>query len=206
MYLGIKDEMTAVELELNTRYLKEEFPDFTLEKIRLAIKYSLKGELKCDIKPYGAFSPLYISTILNAYRRYDQKIVDGVLREKNRMELEQRNRPEILSPDQKVLSRRKYLKWYQVQLNSTDSIITDFKDVMWNFLVKNSIIDPAHMERLDIKYKAENEMNRIKNPFEVATITADEWDKLVRYFIMLENRGLVSNIDIDTYSDEQIML
>jgi hypothetical protein len=204
--LGIKDEMTEVELELNTRYLKEEFPDFTLEKIRLAIKYSLKGELKCDIKPYGAFSPLYISTILNAYRRYDQKIVDGVLREKNRLELEEKNKPVELSQVEKVESRRLYLKWFQVQLNSIDGVLKDFNNVMWNFLTRNNVIDPKHEERIEIRGLAENELKRTKNPFELAVTTADEWDKLIRYFVMLEFRGMIHLLDIDTYTDEQIML
>lgn len=206
IYLGIKDEMTDVELELNTRYLKEEYPDFTLEKIRLAIKYSLKGELKCDIKPYGAFSPLYISTILNAYQRYDEKIVSGLLREKNKAEEEIRNKPLELSSREKVDSRRKYLKWLQVQLNSTDKFVKDFKDVAWNFFTRSGLFAAENMDRLEIRAKAEQEMQRIKNPYEVSITPVEEWEKLVRYFVMLEFRGLIFNIDTDTFTDEQIMI
>lgn len=196
--------MTDVELELNTRYLKEEYPDFTLEKIRLAIKYSLKGELKCDIKPYGAFSPLYISTILNAYRRYDESVVSGLLREKNRQEMEEKNKVVELTPDEKVESRRKYLKWFQVEINTSDRFVKDFNNVAWNFLTRNGIIDPKNEERFDIRAKAELYMQREKNPYELDITPADEWDKVIRYYVMLENKDKIYGLD--TYTNEQIML
>ena len=67
-YLGVKEEMTAFELDLNISHIKEMYPEYTLDMIKMAIKCSMKGELKCDTKPYGSFSPFYISTILNAYK------------------------------------------------------------------------------------------------------------------------------------------
>lgn len=205
-YLGIKDEMTTQELELNAKFIKDEYPNYTLEKIKLAIKYSLKGELKCDIKPYGAFSPLYIATILNAYEKYDQKVVSDVLREKDRKEQERNNKPVELSPEQVVQSRREYLQYFIDNINRTD--VTPFKDyngVMWNFLIQNGEIKHEVLDRYDLKEKAHKSLTIQKNPFEMHQTSENEFEDTLKRFAMQEFFQM-NEIKLNEYTDIQIML
>lgn len=202
IYLGIRDEMTDVELELCTRFLKEEYSHFTLEKIRLAIKYSLKGELKVDIKPYGAFSPLYISTILNAYEKYNNRVVSDILRDKDRKEQEQRNKPVELSEADKLRSRIEGLMYYQSQVH--EKYLTDFKGVMWYVLTKNGIIDPSALERFDLREKATKYLESSADITKAITIDEAKHDLLVKYYAMKEY-FTSHHIDFTTYTSDQLL-
>lgn len=55
-------------------FIKKNYGTITISEIILAINLSLKGSLEVDNKPYGVFSVLYISNILNAYLNYKDKI------------------------------------------------------------------------------------------------------------------------------------
>ena len=65
--LGLSKEMSEEELKINVQFIKSNYQKFTLKDIDIAINWSLQGKLGVTVEPYGAFSPLYISRILNAY-------------------------------------------------------------------------------------------------------------------------------------------
>lgn len=207
MYLGIKDEITDEELEFNSVFIKSEYPDWTIEKIRLAIKYSLKGELKVDIKPYGAFSPLYISTILNAYEKYQGRIISNALIEKNRKEVEGKNKTVELGPDQKIASRREFLTQFFFLVNTETPTPDTPKQTAWNFLVKNGLIDPAETDKLIAGRKMEEIL--ANNPGnEITNHLTPESDKIERYFRLLAMQQYCHEnpVNIEDFTNEQIML
>jgi hypothetical protein len=214
MHLGIKDDITASELQFCAKFIKDEYGNFSIEKIKLAVKYSLKGELKCDIKPYGAFSPLYISTILNAYTNYSRKIEHGIMKEKERLELKKVNEPKVLTAIEQIESRRSYLNWYTNRIANNEPYLPDYNNVMWNYLTKNGFLDPKNMERRSCRKYAEIQLKRVRNPFEIDVTPINEWEQLMRYrlhiiffrYLRLKftNQGLIDKMKEIT--DEQIMM
>lgn len=136
-YLGIREQMTIDEISMNVSHIKTNYADFTLEMINLAIKYSLTGILDVEVKPYGAFSPLYISSILNEYREYSTgikiKVSDKLKKEKERSEMN----PEY-TEDQKRQNRLMYLEYYRDTVGK--DILKDFKGIMWQFLSSNDLV------------------------------------------------------------------
>lgn len=202
MHLGIKDEITQQELEFNAKYIKEEYSHFTLEKIRLAIKYSLKGELKVDIVPYGAFSPLYISRILNAYEKYDNKIVSDILREKDRKEQDERNKPAISTEEQKIGNRIQYLFYYQKECKN--GVMTDFKGIMWDFLLKQELVHESLLERIDLKERAYKELERMGENGNWIQIDELKVDHVVKYYIMSDFFSQ-NTLDFSTYTKEELL-
>jgi len=136
-YIGVKEPLTIEEIQMNTTHIKSNYPDFTLEMINLAIKYSLTGLLNVDIKPYGAFSPLYISTILNQYRDYSNtiknKINDKLKRDEDLLKMNP-----TYTTEQKIANRLKYLHYYKS--NVVNQSLIDFKGIMWELLTRYKLL------------------------------------------------------------------
>src|SRR6056300_1584257 len=65
--LGLSKDMSEEELKINVQFIKNSYGKLTAKEIELAIDLSLQGHLGVDPQPYGNFSPLYISKILNAF-------------------------------------------------------------------------------------------------------------------------------------------
>lgn len=219
VYLGIKD-ISPEDLELCRKFLLDEYSDWTLEKIRLAIKYSLRGELKgadkkpLDIKPYGSFSPMYISSVLNAFKRYSQKVEHDILLEKKRLIEKEFNEVKDRTPEQEIEGRRKYLSWYINLVARNEEFKIDFKNVAWNFVTRNGYLDPKNIDKPYLRKYADMMLKRVKNPFEIELTTIDEWEQLMRYrlhviFFRLLRLKLTNEVLIQKLQDvtnEQIML
>lgn len=184
--LGIKDPITDNEMALNVRYLKDEYPDYSIAKIKLAVKYSLKGELKVDVKPYGSFSPMYIASILNAYDHYNDSIVSGIVREKNKIEQEAKHAPKVYTHDEKVQNRITYLASYQE--NEKNGYTPDFKGLMFEFLTQTGLMS-YYPDDIDIAKRVQQHSSSL-NQFDAAIIKPDA-EKLYKYYFM--NRFLTSN-------------
>jgi len=199
-YLGIKDVMTVEDIEFCTRFIKEEYSHFTLEKIKLAIKYSLRGELKVDIKPYGSFSPLYIATILNAYDKYDNKIVSELLREKDRQELQNRNKPVELTEEQKIKSRVEYLEYYQSKCQ--DEYLTDFNGVMW-FVLNKKVDLSSYLTQEGYINLANFEMQKNADTFKHSYNNSKTFDEVVKYFVMKEHL-ILNNFVFSNFTKEML--
>ena len=178
-YLGIKDVMTTTELQFCAVYIKDEYSHFTLEMINLAIKLSLKGELKVDPKPYGAFSPLYISLILNAYSKYNDEIVTQKMKEEFKSQKKSETQKK-LNPYQ---SRLEYLNSFQDLFRNGDTM-PDINGIMWEFLVKNNFLKNEIPE--DIKKKVSDQKFDKENFGQLIQLTPEDQEKQGQKLVMLE--------------------
>jgi len=189
-YLGIKEEITGEEIAMNVSHIKNNYPDFTLEMINLAIKYSLTGVLNVDFKPYGAFSPLYISTILNEYKQYSIAIKikanDKIKREK---ELVEQN--PTYTEEQKKTNRLTYLEYYRD--NISKGVIRDFKSIMWDFLSKYDLLKGIEVDN-DLVRK-----EQIKKQNQFIDLTIEEEYRLAQYTIMRKFFELNPTFDFKLY-------
>jgi len=75
-YLGIKEPPNNTTLKLIIDFLADTYPSYTLQDIKLAFDLVLKNVISgVDIKHYQSFDIIYITSILNEYKMYRNKVV-----------------------------------------------------------------------------------------------------------------------------------
>lgn len=76
--IGVTNLIGNYEMEALLNYLGDEFADFNTIEINCAINLAMAGHLGIDERSkihFNSFTPLFLSTILSAYRSYRLKIV-----------------------------------------------------------------------------------------------------------------------------------
>ena len=85
------------------RFIKNAYPNLTLNEIRIAFELALKGDVQCEVNHYQSFSSLYLSGVVNAYIEYRRRAVAEI--NKKRIELEVA-KPEPTKEQQEEINRR----------------------------------------------------------------------------------------------------
>jgi len=217
LHLGIREKMSDEELIINMTFLKDSYPNISLEDIRLAIRYSLNGTLGVSAEAFGAFSPLYISRILNAYIDYRKDQIVVLNQRKKYLEVMNREEPEP-SYQEKVITRKNTLKWYYERVSESDNYVADFQNQVWDFLNRKQLLLPDEIDWEDAEQKAEILTNRnVYSTFAkvMANLRPDkkeEEKKMLkelygRYYIIKQFFEKVTDINmwIDAFSDEDIL-
>ncbi len=134
-YVGIKEELTQDELLMNINFIRENFSDLNLFDIKEAIDLSLNGKLQVDVEHYQSFTPMYISRILTAYKKYRGNIIVKIRKELEAVEL---NKPKKFTNNEKLELTKDNL---QVLYESKDSdSFYDYGSVAYNFIKKNKLV------------------------------------------------------------------
>jgi hypothetical protein len=130
--LGINQVPSTVETEICLVHIKDSYGDMTLEDMKLAVKYSLQGLFEVDATAYNSFSPAYISRILNAYKKYKDRQIYNILKEKEKVEMKEKEM-ENIDPKE---SRKRYLQWYFNEIKVKDTYLNDFKDIAFGVMLR----------------------------------------------------------------------
>lgn len=133
-YLGIKDELTKEEILMNVNFVRENFNELNLTDITEAINLSLKGSLEVDVRAFQSFTPVYISTILIAYKKYRSKVIIDVRAVLSKLE----NKPKPPTDQERIeLCRANMINMYQAR---EDTHFSDYGGVVYNFIKKNKLV------------------------------------------------------------------
>lgn len=73
--IGLREEQIPADEEKGflIQYIVENYGGHTPDELKLAFKMAIQGRLKIDykeVKCYGIFSPMYFTSILDAYREW----------------------------------------------------------------------------------------------------------------------------------------
>lgn len=159
--IGLSKDMSEEELKLNVQFIKNSYGKLTLKEIDLAMNLSLQGQLGVDVEPYGNFSPLYISRILNAYvKKCEEKINEMLVRKRQAEAEAKRNEVDNRTYEEKVESHRSYLTSYANNVRNSDKYFGDFNHWVWNFLNAHNLIDPSDEVLQEAKDFADDEIRR----------------------------------------------
>ena len=184
--LGITATPTDYEKEMCLMHIRESYADMTIPDIKLAVKYSLEGEFEVDSVAYNSFSPAYISRILNGYKKYKDRQLYKILKEKEAHEQKIKD-SQILDPHE---SRRRYLLWYISEVKKSDSYIIDFKSITYEVAqrVKCNPFHPSafHFEALEMHEKLKSELNTIKFGSVISETDIPTPEKLQKYLQLKE--------------------
>lgn len=138
--LGLSKEMSEEELKINVQFIKTNYPKFTLKDIEIAINWSLQGNLKVNVEPFGNFSPLYISRILNAYGAKSEQLINEVIQRKRLESRLQASEKTVMTYEESVKVRREYIVWFINKIKSDNKYVGDFDNIMWDFVTKYNLI------------------------------------------------------------------
>jgi hypothetical protein len=72
---GVKPLPTDDEIRMLVEYIAEHFYRFSLMEIDNAFSLATAGKLDIEADHYQSFSVIYISKIINAYKRYNGKYI-----------------------------------------------------------------------------------------------------------------------------------
>ena len=102
-YVGVRSDASPEELIVLAKYVCDTYGDLTIEEIELASNLSIQEKLDLDesVKPYGNLSVIYVSSVLNSFKRYRSAVMHRVLeeREKHMLELDKERKR---TPDYKL--------------------------------------------------------------------------------------------------------
>ena len=133
-FIGIKEELSKEELFMNINFIRENFNELNLVDIDQAINLSIKGEFDIDIEHYQSFTPLYISKILNAYKKYKGEVMFSIRSELSKIE----NKPKKLKIEDRIALTKASL---QVLYNSKDNEhFSDGGNVTYDFIKRNNLL------------------------------------------------------------------
>lgn len=134
-YAGVREELTQDEIHMNLTFVRENFSELNLVDIKEAIDLSLKGKLQVDVEHYQSFTPIYISRILTAYKKYRGSVIVKIRKE---LETIENNKPKQFSDNEKLKLAKDNL---QVLYESKDSdSFYDYGSVAYNFIKKNKLV------------------------------------------------------------------
>ena len=68
--IGLRKDQypNVMETQVLISFLKNNYKGFGIGEIKIAFEMAASGQLNCECNPYGFFSPLYLGTILKAYK------------------------------------------------------------------------------------------------------------------------------------------
>jgi hypothetical protein len=138
--LGLSKEMSEEELKINVQFIKSNYQKFTLKDIDIAINWSLQGKLGVTVEPYGAFSPLYISRILNAYGAKAEDMINEIMQRRKMEARLQASEKTVLTYEETIKQRRNYVVWFINKIKTENKYLGDFDNIMWDFVTKYNLI------------------------------------------------------------------
>ena len=109
----------------------------------MAIDLSLQGYLGVDAQPYGNFSPLYISKILNAFVEKHDEQINALLQRKRQAEIDaKRNEVDRRTPMEIADSVKNFITDWGKRVRENDRYYGDYNHSVWNFLNAGGFIEP----------------------------------------------------------------
>ena len=144
--VGNNTETSTDEYRYMALFIKDNFSEFTLEEIRSAMNMSINGTF--ENKYFGSFSPIYVSSVLNAYREYRASILRKVEEDAEAHRRAEQKR--LMATPEYRCNQMKQFIYEQYETYKKEGEIFDHFNLIYTFLrninqldVPKSIVDEA---------------------------------------------------------------
>lgn len=138
-YLGINKDFDSKELVIIGKFIVNNFGDFSINEIKLAMEMSINFKLDVENNPYNQFSVFYVASILNAYKDYRAKIMNKVIHEYNK-EVRRKEKEAMATPENLAIQMRELIKSEYEQFKN-DGEVYDTFSAIFNYLRKQKRLD-----------------------------------------------------------------
>lgn len=157
-YLGISQKMNSDDILLICKFIKDTYPNLTLSELNKAMNLYLKGEFgKIDF--FGQLSPLFISTLLNAYTSYKKDSLRD-LYARSEFKTPDMPTPKMTQKEEHQMIVDAILYEYEKYKNGRN--VDDFFSIIYDFLEKTNRIQPTETSLKDAEAHAKNCIERDK--------------------------------------------
>jgi len=209
--LGSTQETSSEEYRFIALFIKDNFSEFTVQEIGMAMKLSISGKLESE-KFYGSFSPLYISSVLNSYRQYRERVMrkaeEEAEKKKREEEKKKKATPEYQFEQMKGFINEQY-EYYKIEKEIFDPF-----NLIYNFLRKHNllqvpknIIDKAMEYGKNKSIREKQEQKSLKSLISGTGDIEEETKKHARNYVIqqyFENtsiKDILGKIKIDHFKE-----
>lgn len=138
IYIGVSDNVSDKELQLNAEFISENFGRLNIEDINQVINMVTNKSLETQAQHYGKMSPMYIGQVLNDYKKHRSAIITDCNAKYSKYKMEQ----SLPKPSkEESISNLKILitdAWQRVCFDKLT--YDDYGDVLYNFIKRNKLI------------------------------------------------------------------
>lgn len=192
--LGVSSDSTQEELILICQFLYDNFKNYTLADIKLAMNWVISGKIDIGFVSQKNISSYYVSKALNAYDEEKRKLYNKLIEQKNNYQkkLEMETKPNF-SPEEKANNFKKLiLELYDSYQKG--AFFLDFGDSIYNWIKRSKVI-PLTQVLVDaaVKYGKDQFLEERKEEAKKRLVKAIEPEsreyrekKLARHYIILE--------------------
>lgn len=132
-YVGYKAEEN--ELILINKFIRDSFPTLNIEDVKECVKAVGDGRIKTEY--HGNFAPLYVGKVLGEFKRIRSELFNEI-----RIKVNEHNK---LLPTPKPSPEESLQLWKEIlssaHLEAVKGIFVDTGSLMYNFMLKNKLID-----------------------------------------------------------------
>jgi len=199
----------AKELILLAQFVSTNYKSINIEELNLAIDLSLTDRLECDVRTFNAFSPMYISRVLNAYLQYKRNIIREIAERKQKDDLKEIEKKE-LTPREKMDAMIDLIKYLYDDYKKND-VVNDYFNTLYNYFRRTNRIKPTK-DNIDNAIKnAKIETNKHINSYFANALKEEKPNKdylekrfarnycVKLYFDEIDLDNLISSISIKEF-------
>lgn len=192
--LGVSSDSTQEELIIICQFLYDNFKNYTLADIKLAMNWVISGKIDIGFVSQKTISSYYVSRALNAYDEEKRKLYNKLIEQKNNYQkkLEMETKPNF-SPEQRADNFKKLiLELYDSYKKG--GFFLDFGDSVYNWIKRSKAI-PLTQSLVDaaVKYGKDQFLEERKEEGKKRLVKAIEPEsreyrekKLARHYIIME--------------------
>jgi hypothetical protein len=191
--LGVTTEPTDTELIVICQFVYDNFKNYTLEDIKLAMNWAISGKTEVGFVTQKTISSYYVSRALNAYDALKRQLYNKLMEERSNhlRKLEADTKAEF-TPEQKA-ENFKSLILELFDSYQKGGFFIDYGDMVYNWLKKTRIITITNeLVNEAVKYGKDQFLEERKKEAEKRILKAIEPSsrdyrekKLARHYIVL---------------------
>lgn len=200
-YLGLTENVSEKDIVLITKFIQENYPSLNLFDLKEAIRLSSIHELDVETNHYGKFSPIYVSSILNAYKKKRSDIIHKVNQKKNALMIEQNTH--VPTKEERLRNVKTILR--HAYEDAFMSYYDDFGDVLYDLIKERKLIkvdDKLIKEAQDYansSYREQQRKSNLKSVIQSANFENLDKDKIKRK----EARKYIVNVWLRSFTNEE---
>ena len=141
LLLGVTTDSTEHELVVICQFIYDNFKNYTLSDIEMAMNWSIAGRLDLGFVSQKTISSYYVSKAINAYNDEKRIIFNKIIESKEKHErwLEQQQK-KVLTPLEKANNFKDIVVMMYSVLDS-EGVFYDIGDMVYNWLKKTNQLD-----------------------------------------------------------------
>lgn len=144
--LGVTSDPTEQELIIICQFMYDNFKQYTLADVRLAMNWAIAGKLDVGFVTQKNISSYYVSKVMNAYDEAKRQIFNSFMEEREK-HLSRQN--ELEKPKPTPQEEAESFKGYAISLYKSyqDGISWyDISDIFYNWLKRTGQMNPSQKE------------------------------------------------------------